>query len=89
VEAGLIYRNGQGKSYDERSPEFPLVLFKMDGFNLCFKIRDIARETSSNNTSVDFGYFTDHTGHMFKKFVPEELRSYLDLDEANTVSKGV
>jgi hypothetical protein len=88
VEAGLVYQNGQGTSYDERSPEFPMVLFNLDGFNLCFKIRDIARETGSDNTSVDYGYFTDHTGHMFKKVFPGELQPYLNRDKANAAEKG-
>ena len=83
IEAGLVYQNGQGKSYDERSPEFPMALFNMDGFNLCFKMKDVIRESGSKNTYLDFGYFTDQSGRMFKIVLPEELRPHLNPVEVN------
>ena len=78
VEAGLLYTNGEGTSYDESSPEFPLTLFSKDGFNLCFKLKEVVQELKSNNTEIKYGYFTDETGKVYKKTLPDDQKDYIE-----------
>ena len=86
VEAGLLYVNGKGTSYDERSPEFPLILFSKDGFNLCFKLKEVIQELKSNNTEIKHGYFTDETGKIYKKTLPDEYKD--DIQELITTTES-
>jgi hypothetical protein len=77
VEAGLLFTNGKETSYDERDPEFPLVLFSKDGFNLCFKLKDVIKELKSGSTEIQYGYFTDAEGKIYKKNLNDEYKSHI------------
>ncbi len=77
VEAGLLYTNGKGISYDESSPELPLILYNKDGFNLCFKLKEVIQELKSHNTEIKHGYFTDETGKDYTKALPDEYKDHI------------
>jgi hypothetical protein len=88
VEAGLLYTNEEGTSYDESSPEFPLTLFSKDGFNLCFKLKGVVQELKSNNTAIKHGYFVDETGKVYKKTLPDEYKKYIEELAASDEGSG-
>jgi hypothetical protein len=78
VEAGIRFTNGKEASYDEREPEFPLILYNKDGINLCFKLKDVIQEQKSQNSAIQYGYFTDEAGRIYKKNLTDEYRDQLN-----------
>jgi hypothetical protein len=88
VEAGLLYANGEGTSYDQSSPEFPLMLFSKDGFNLCFKLKEVIQELKSKKTEIKHGYFIDETGKVYQTSLPDHYKVYIEGLVASAESNG-
>jgi hypothetical protein len=78
VEAGLVYTNGKSTTFDDISAEFPFWLYSKDGTSLCFNLRAVTKELKLYKTQVDYGYFTDEAGSMYKKEIPKEIEDYIN-----------
>jgi len=77
VEAGLKYANGTDSVYNDVTSDFPDLLYRNDGRNLCFKIDEVVEELKSRNTQVVYGYFADEAGREYKKEASKALSDYL------------